>query len=202
MPTEKQIAMGRAIVEFEGRFDDDGNLQVYRLPAGDGGGNYEIAGINEKHHPKNAKELRNMINGGKNKEAQHAAAEYIEEYTNPVANWFQSEADREANQGVEFILRDCYFNRGARGAGTILQLALKIMPIDGIVGPNTKGYFREALYEEGQNSIMLKLTQAREDYERMKFPWKTSSRDESSKFWEGLSNRWVKAHGIAKDRFV
>jgi len=38
-------------VEWEGRKDGQGNLAVYKLPSGDMGGNYEVAGINDRYHP-------------------------------------------------------------------------------------------------------------------------------------------------------
>ena len=42
--------MAKAIVEFEARRDAKGRLAVYALPAGDGGGRYEVAGINDRYH--------------------------------------------------------------------------------------------------------------------------------------------------------
>jgi lysozyme family protein len=197
--TEKQLAMGHAIVEMEGRFED-GKLQVYKLPIGDGGGSFEVAGINERYHGAKAKELRQMINSDKHEEAHHSAAAYIAEYTNPICNFFPSDDLRERNPGIEFILRDSAFNRGAKGAATILQIALGVS-IDGVVGTNTKAAFAEEL-ERDQEQFMVRLRTARETYERTKYPWKSSSRDESSKFWSGLSNRWAKSHNIGVSRFV
>ena len=50
-------AMAKAIVDFEARRDARGRLAVYRLPAGDGGGSYEVAGINDRYHPTEAAHL-------------------------------------------------------------------------------------------------------------------------------------------------
>jgi hypothetical protein len=197
--TDKQIAMGNAIVEMEGRFKG-GKLQVYNLPAGDGGGSFEVAGINERYHGPKAKELRQLITSGQHEDAHYSAAVYIAEYTNSVCNFFPSDDLRERNPGVEFILRDSAFNRGAKGAATILQIALGVS-IDGVVGVNTKTAFAREL-ALGQEQFMVRLRAAREIYERNKYPWKQSSRDESSKFWSGLSNRWAKSHNIGVSRFV
>ena len=38
--------MAAAIVNFEARRDSKGHLKVYNLPPEDGGGRYEVAGIN------------------------------------------------------------------------------------------------------------------------------------------------------------
>jgi hypothetical protein len=42
------MRMAKQIVDFEARRGKRGHLQVYKLPAWDGGGRYEVAGINEK----------------------------------------------------------------------------------------------------------------------------------------------------------
>ena len=85
---------------------------------------------------------------------------------------------------MQFALRDSAFNRGPTGAVKILQDALGL-PADGIAGPKTK----EALYEAEQNpeQMLGDLRASRERYERR-------TRDESSKFWAGLSNRWDRQH--------
>ncbi|NDD57299.1 MAG: hypothetical protein EBZ44_06235, partial [Verrucomicrobia bacterium] len=47
-------------VKWEGRTDRQGNLVVYNLPSGDEGGTYEVAGINDKFHPGEARRLANL----------------------------------------------------------------------------------------------------------------------------------------------
>jgi hypothetical protein len=198
-PAEKRHAMGAEIVKMEGRYKD-GKLQHYKLPAGDGGGAGEVAGINERYHREQYAKLRGLIEGGAHEEAEVEAARYIAQYTSPVIKFFPSDDLAERNAGVEFILRDAAFNRGAKGAATILQIALGV-PVDGIVGPDTKAAFAEAL-EADQEQFMVHLRSARETYERNRYPWKPSSRDQSSKFWAGLKNRWAKSHEIGLERFV
>jgi hypothetical protein len=201
-PIEQRQAMGLAIVrEFEGRYKE-GKLQVYKLPSGDGGGSFEIAGINERYHATKANILKNLIEAGAHDKAEDEAAAYIVEYTRPILKFFPDETAAEANPAIEFILRDCAFNRGPKGAATILQLGLGMSDVDGIVGPQTKQEFAKQLEDHGPDNVLGRLTQARETYERTSYPWKQSARDEGSKFWKGLSNRWAKAHRIATERFV
>lgn len=179
---EQRLQMAKYIVDFEARRDSQGRLAVYRLPSGDGGGSYEVAGINDRYHPAMAARLRGMIEAGQYEAAERAVAEYLVDYTNVVTKWdVQSPA-------IEFFLRDCIFNRGPTGAAKILQMALKV-EVDGYVGPQTK-YELSRL----QSDILLgRLRDARENYERV-----YAGRDESSKFWRGLENRWEKAVEVAR----
>jgi hypothetical protein len=200
-PAEKRQSMGKAIVEFEGRYAG-GKLQWYKLPPGDGGGEYEVAGINQKYHPQKAARLKALIDAGKHAEAEVEAATYIEEYTRGVLRFFPSPQAADENSHIEFVLRDTAFNRGNKGAATVLQIALDVAPVDGVVGPMTHREFTRQLEFPGPAEVLRKLTKAREQYERNVYSWKTSSRDESSKFWRGLSNRWAKCHEVATTRFA
>jgi hypothetical protein len=200
-PQEKRLEMGRQIVLFEGRYKD-GKLQMYKLPPGDGGGEWECAGINSRYHPQECAKLRGLIEGGAHEEAEHEAARYIQEYTRGVLKFFSSPEAADANSHIEFVLRDTAFNRGLKGASAVLQLALGMTGVDGIVGPMTQREFARQLEDPGPDALLRSLTQAREIYERNKYPWKPQSRDESSKFWRGLSNRWTSAHKVATERFA
>lgn len=199
---EKRHAMGAAIVSLEGRFDESGKLQVYKLPKSDGGGTFEISGINDRYHPQQAAKLKGLIEDGAHQEAEHEAARYITEYTQKVIGFFPSAKAAEENPAIEFVLRDCAFNRGMKGAATILQIALGMHDIDGVVGPMTDREFARQLDDPGPTVVLRAITAARETYERNVYPWKTSSRDEESRFWKGLENRWTKAHQIATTRFA
>jgi lysozyme family protein len=201
MAASHRQEMGLAIVEFEGRYKD-GKLQVYHLPAGDGGGAYEIAGINDRYHPSMAGKLRGMIQNGEHTKAEKEAASYIEEYTRPVLKFFPDAETADANPAIEFVLRDTAFNRGVKGAATVLQIALGMTAIDGVVGSLTHREFARQLKDLGPEHLLRRLTQARQTYERTSYPWKKSARDESSKFWKGLNSRWAKAHQVATTRFV
>jgi lysozyme family protein len=199
---EQRQEMGLAIVkEFEGRYKN-GKLQVYMLPPGDGGGAFEVAGINDRYHPSKASQLKSLIGDDQHERAEREAAEYIIEYTKPVVKFFPSAEAAEANSALEFVLRDTAFNRGAKGAATVLQIALGMMAIDGVVGPATRKEFDKQLGDLGPAHLLKRLTEARETYEKQSYPWKPNTRKEGSKFWTALANRWAKAHIIATERFA
>ncbi|BCX47476.1 hypothetical protein HAHE_13840 [Haloferula helveola] len=187
--TEETVRLGicKKIVDFEARRNNKGKIIVYKLPSGDGGGTYEIAGINEKYHPEMAAKLKRMIETQKNPDrAEALAVIYIATYTDAAARW-------SVNYGVESYLRDSMWNRGPGGAAKILQLALgfKKSDVDGLVGPQTLGALATA--EAKPVAFLAELRAARERYER-----EYVKRDETSKFWKGLVNRWDKALAFSR----
>lgn len=177
-----QIATGKFIVDCEARRDSKGRIQVYKLPAGDGGGTIEVAGINDRYHPEQARRLAALIAQGKHAEAEIAAISYILDYTDAVLGWHPSVA-------VEAFLRDSAFNRGPGGTAKILQRALGVK-IDGAVGPMTKA--AAAKIPAGQ--LLLDLRRSRESYELDIAPPVGARR----KFWNGLRARWDKALKFAQ----
>jgi lysozyme family protein len=70
----------------------------------------------------------------------------------------------------------------------ILQRAAQV-PDDGNWGPKTEA----AVSALSPTQLLTRLREAREGYERG-----VAHRDESSKFWKGLVNRWDKALTVAK----
>jgi lysozyme family protein len=179
---QAQLATGKFIVDCEARRDAKGRIKVYRLPKADGGGTYEIAGINDRYHPAVARDLANLINAGLHAAAEAAASNYILEYTDVVRGWHPSLA-------VEAYLRDTAFNRGPGGAAKILQRALGVK-IDGGVGPITK----TAAAKVPAAQLLLDLRKARESYELQIAP-PVGAR---AKFWKGLQARWDKALKFAQ----
>lgn len=171
--TREQI--GKFILDLEARRDGQGRLRVYRLPAGDGGGTFEIAGICDRYHPATARRLKQLIDLGRYEDAEHEAALYIAGYTDAVGKW-------AGNWRTELFLRDSCFNRGAGGAAKILQHALGVA-VDGAAGPLTRAALTEA--ERDTPALIANLRQSREWYER-----EIVGRNEASKFWRGLVNRW------------
>lgn len=177
-----QIATGKFIVDCEARRNSAGQITVYRLPPADGGGTIEVAGINDRYHPEQAKKLAGLISEGKSYAAEVAAVSYILDYTDVVQGWHPSAA-------VEAFLRDTAFNRGPRGAAKIYQRAVGCR-IDGVVGEITKA--SGELIAAPQ--LLLALRRARESYELEIAPPVGARR----KFWTGLVNRWDRALKFAQ----
>ena len=99
-------------------------------------------------------------------------------------------------EAARFFLADCAFNRGNKGAATILQLALMssgllVGKADGHVGPKTRAALRGV---RDSREFLQHLLLARQHYEIKK------GRDETSKFWAGLSARWLRAYELALDK--
>lgn len=178
--------MARHILDFEARRDANGHLAVYHLPANDGGGTYEVAGINEKYDGPEAQKLRQMVDAGQFDAAETEAENYILKNTDPATAW-------TGNAGVEFYLRDCVFNRGAHGAARMLQHACGVSAAwhdaedDGDIGDKT----RTALAPIAPSDLLTKLRAAREDYERVIVGYRAN-------FWQGLTNRWNNALAVAR----
>jgi len=167
------------IVGAEARRDKMGRLRVYRLPAADGGGSFEVAGINDRFHPQAANKLRDMIAANRQGHAETFIRTYLLDYTSIVTRW-------TTHPAIEAFLRDTAFNRGPKGALRILQLALRV-PDDGKWGPITRTALTAALRQPG--ALLQSLRTARESYEIRVAP-PVGAR---AKFWPGLVNRWNKA---------
>ena len=180
---EQRLAMAKSIIDFEARRDSKGRLVVYKLRKEDGGGRYEVAGINERYNKEVCDRLVALIEAGEHAKAEALALEYIASKTDVVVTWTRSSP-------VESYLRDSAFNRGQAGAAMILQKALGVA-IDGVVGPKTRAVM--AVAEQNPEQLLDDLRAAREWYERNK-----AKRDERSVFWKGLVNRWNKALKFAR----
>jgi hypothetical protein len=106
---EQRQQMAAAIVDFEARRDAAGHLMVYHPPTGDGGGAYEVAGINARYNRSTAKTLAGLIGQRRYDDAERLAIDFIARNSDCAAAWTDVPA-------VEFYLRDCVFNRGGRSA--------------------------------------------------------------------------------------
>ena len=116
-------------VEWEGRKDKQGNLSVYKLPTGDMGGNFEVAGINDRYHPEAFKAISSLPAQDRAK----AAAEYIQGYTAPLVE--------RLPQALQPFTQDLAFNRGLGGATKYIQQGLNALgqkvSVDGGLGSKT-----------------------------------------------------------------
>lgn len=112
------------IIGNEARRDKQGNLTIYKLPSGDGGGTHEIAGINNGSHPTEYAKLEALVKAGKHAEAEQEAKQYIMQYTRPVGNILQTAGVKSS--GINYFLRDMYFNGGEYGAVRVIHRALGV----------------------------------------------------------------------------
>ncbi len=178
---------GLAIVDLEARRDSKGRPVLYELPANDGGGRWEIAGINERYHP----EALERIKAAKPQDRERLCAEYIEEYTLGATGLDKV----QLRPGTRFAVLDATFNRGPGGSAWMVQETVKRLghPVikDMRWGPRT----REALAavdREKPTRILDTLRQVRELYEREKVGVRTN-------LWRGLVRRWDKALVLARE---
>ena len=160
-------------VEWEGRKDGQGNLAVYKLPSGDMGGNYEVAGINDRYHPEAFKAISSLPP----QERASAAAEYIQGYTAPLVE--------RLPQALQPFTQDMAFNRGLGGATKYLQQGLNTLgmnvKVDGGMGPKTL----EAINQVNPRALMQAASKAQLDDEyRM-----AEKNPDRKKFLNGLESR-------------
>ena len=168
-PATSRLQMAQWIVNQEARRDAQGRLKVYNLPTNDGGGRFEVAGINERYDTSECLKLVAMLNAGQYAAAEREAAQYIASQTDAAAKWTRVPA-------AELFLRDTIFNRGLGGATKILQMAL---------GGVARSQIATAVLQAEQNPRLFieRLRAAREEYE-----WKVVGR--RANFVAGLTNRW------------
>jgi lysozyme family protein len=182
-PTDASLRwkMGHQIFLFEREVDRKGNLAIENLPANDGGGAREVAGINMKYDGPEEAKLEQKVRAGDFTEAETEAISYIVHQTDIAHAWCQA-APVEAN------LRDIVFNRGATGCMRILQKALGVS-VDGDFGPITEATEKAA--ESDVAAFLDDLYSARVWYEH-DFIGVRSNLD------AGLMNRFAAARDFAK----
>lgn len=160
-------------VNLEARRDKLGNVAVYKLPSGDMGGTYEVAGINDRYHPGEARRLAGLPP----EQREIEAAKYIRKYTAPIVDKMPDE--------MKAFVQDMAFNRGAGGATKYIQQGLNDLgvrvAVDGKLGPKTlqaiQGVQPRSLMQAASNA------QLQDEYARAR------SNPERRKFLQGLENR-------------
>ena len=176
-PTEPQpsgeLPLPLQTVEWEGRKDKQGNLAIYKLPTGDMGGNFEVAGINDRYHPEAFKAISSLPA----QERAKAAAEYIQGYTAPLVE--------KLPQAIQPFTQDLAFNRGLGGATKYIQQGLNSLgqkvAVDGGMGPKTL----TAINQVEPRALMRAASQAQlEDEYRM-----AERNPARKKFIQGLESR-------------
>ncbi len=160
-------------IDFEARKDKKGNVQVYKLPAGDMGGTFEVAGINDRYHPEAFKAISSLPA----QERAQAAASYVRQYTAPLVS--------KLPEAIQPFTQDLAFNRGLGGATKYIQQGLNTLglrvAVDGGLGPKTLA----AINQVEPRALMRAASQAQlEDEYRM-----AKARPARKKFIGGLENR-------------
>jgi hypothetical protein len=180
-----QLAIFAAFVwDAEKEVDSKGNVKVSKLKPADGGGLFEVAGINERYDHAVCFQLKALVEAGKYAEAKTLALPYYVHDTNDALQW-------TGHAAIEAYLRDCVFNRGEGGATMIAQLALNTkfnlgLKVDGGFGPMTRTGLASMVQVKGAKLVLGALRTGREQYERIHAP-PVGARKQ---FWDGLVNRW------------
>ncbi|NBW16121.1 MAG: hypothetical protein EBR82_49870 [Caulobacteraceae bacterium] len=160
-------------IDWEARKDKQGNVQVYKLPTGDMGGSFEVAGINDKYHPDAFKRIASLPA----QERAQAAAQYVKEYTSPFVN--------KLPEPIRPFAQDLAFNRGMGGATKYIQQGLNALGqkvvVDGGLGPKTLA----AINQVDPRALMRAASQAQlNDEYKM-----AQANPARKKFIGGLENR-------------
>jgi hypothetical protein len=167
------------IFESEARRGADGSLRVYQPPSGDGGGAYEIAGITARYQPKEAAELKALIDSGRSGEAEAKAKDFFRQRAAPFTGL-------TTNRGLQLQLADTVHHRGEGGLRRVLQRA---------AGSDSKDYGELISVLSGRPDGLDAFDRARRAYE-----WEEVDRGRESrkKFRKGLENRFNKAAAAAR----
>ena len=179
-------AAARFILEREARRDSLGRLRVYALPANDGGGTFEVAGVNDRYHHDQAWKLRRLIESGQHAAAESEAVRYLAESTSGIEEDVEKlgalsgVASEAPPPAVIVFLRDSAHHRGRTGARKILQRALGVMP-DGEFGSITAAAFLHA--SRDVPALLRALRAACETHELAVAGMRRN-------FWKGFQRRW------------
>ena len=163
--TERNMAA--AILRFEdSRVTGPASLRVSRLPAADKGGKWEICGFCDGIEPAVFNRLKSLLDAGKREEAWEGCLQYVLDNTAAVRAWIGS----DAHPGIEFFLRDHYFNSGSKNTGKILQRVLDKhhsgLTVDGIIGPMSKAFLHNSLSRGNDVAFLDDLREQRAAFYR------------------------------------
>jgi len=160
-------------INWEARRDKQGNLAVYDIPSGDYGGTREVAGITDKYHPEAFKRISALPPAQREK----ASADYVLEYTAPIANLVPEPLKAQAV--------DLGFNRGPGGYTTLVQQGLNALgvpvKVDGAFGRKTLDAMNQVDPEQ--------LINATEDAYLRKERAMAEADPNRAKLYQGIVNR-------------
>lgn len=155
------------------------SLRVTRLPSGDGGGKWEIAGICDGIEPKEFNLIKSMMDRGDRDAAWEECLRYVLANTEPLV------AKGVAGcYAIEFMLRDMTFNMGVAGTTKVVQRMLDI-GIDGKWGKNTQAKWTDAIQSWDEKAVLDSLDRAC----RARYCSIVRANPVKAKFLSGWSNR-------------
>ena len=110
--------------------------------------------------------LKSLLDAGKREEAWEGCLQYVLDNTAAVRAWIGS----DAHPGIEFFLRDHYFNSGSKNTGKILQRVLDKhhsgLTVDGIIGPMSKAFLHNSLSRGNDVAFLDDLREQRAAFYR------------------------------------
>ncbi len=171
----------------EARTDANGRPQIYKLPAGDGGGNFEVAGLNEKSNPVELEHVKLML------EANRPTAEirdYIKSVYKQKTNYAAQLIPDSCSQGIELTIRDCALNHSPGGVSTIIKSAIGIPNTPEISTLKLKDEVAKFVRTHGEKAFLYNLSIARANYYRKL----VVDKPERAKFLKGWLNRNKKVY--------
>lgn len=179
-------------------FEDDritgpASLRVMRLPEGDGGGTYEIAGICDGIEPKVFNSIKVELEAGNRDKAWDMCIDYVEKKTHNGQVWSPE------NLAIEFFLRDIIFNMGDGGCVNVMQRTINYfgetkVDVDGAWGPKTKAAWERLIsYVPSGNALNWLVTCRNQRYKAI-----ATANPKKEKFLKGWYSRTSKAKTYAK----
>ena len=163
------------------------SLRVTRLPSGDGGGTWEIAGICDGIEPKEFNLIKSMLDRGDREAAWDECLRYVLANTEPLVS-----KGVAGSYAIEFMLRDMTFNMGVAGATKVVQRMLDI-DIDGKWGKNTQAKWTDAILSWEESEVLDMLDRAC----RARYCSIVRANPVKAKFLTGWSNRCNARHAYA-----
>lgn len=163
------------------------SLRVTRLPSGDGGGKWEIAGICDGIEPKEFNLIKSMLDRGDREAAWGECLRYVLANTDPLVS-----KGVAGSYAIEFMLRDMTFNMGVAGTTKVVQRMLDI-DIDGKWGKNTQAKWADALLFWEEIVVLGMLDRAC----RARYRSIVGANPVKAKFLTGWMNRCDARHAYA-----
>ena len=163
------------------------SLRVTRLPSGDGGGKWEIAGICDGIEPKEFNLIKSMLDRGDREAAWDECLRYVIANTEPLVN-----KGVAGSYPIEFMLRDMTFNMGTTGTTKVVQRMLDV-EIDGKWGKATQAKWTNVLLSRSEMAVLDLLDRAC----RARYRSIVKANPVKGKFLTGWMNRCDARHAYA-----